>query len=353
MPALDDDARREVGDIELPETRTHSFRAMASQVTFLVVDPHPGVAAAFEHAEAVVREVERTCSRFDAASDLVRANTAPHQWHEVPARLAHALAEAGRAHEETSGLFDPRVLDTLLAWGSGETMPTSDGPLVRAVGLAPSGELAGSPTSAFSEPWQPRVARHGSTYHVHLGGTPVDLGGIGKGLAVRWAAAALAAAGRGSMIDAGGDLAFSGVAPDGGAWRVGVEDPFGGAEPVLVLAISHGGCATSSIRRHHWTVAGRQVHHLVDPRTGLPGGRGLAAVTVADPDPARSEVWSKALFLTGGAGIGTRADELGLAAAWVGIDGRVGVSAAMEPLTIWRRPAPRSRSTDAGRETGA
>jgi len=31
---------------------------------------------------------------------------------------------------------------------------------------------------------------------------------------------------------------------------------------------------------------GRRVHHLLDPRTGEPGGDGLVAVTVAAPDPA-------------------------------------------------------------------
>ena len=35
------------------------------------------------------------------------------------------------------------------------------------------------------------------------------------------------------------------------------------------------------------------------PRTGEPGGHGLVAVTVAHPDPAWAEVWSKTLFLAG------------------------------------------------------
>ena len=335
-----------------PATRTHSFRAMASQVTLHVVDPGPVVDRAFAEAEAVFREVERTCSRFDPDSDLVRVNARPDGWHEVPPRLADALTEAVRAHEETAGLFDPRVLETLLAWGSKDSLPDADSPRVRAVGLGRRC-FGGESRSPLSGTWRPRIEREGDRYRVTLGGVPVDLGGIGKGLAVRWAAAALAAAGRGSLVDAGGDLAFSGAAPDGGAWRVGVEDPFGGEAPVLVLVLRDGACATSSIRRHRWTWADQQVHHLVDPRTNQPGGRGLAAVTVADPDPARSEVWSKALFLTGAESIAARADDLGLAAAWVGLDGREGVSAAMEPLTIWRRPAPRDRKGEAGREAEA
>jgi len=60
-------------------------------------------------------------------------------------------------------------------------------------------------------------------------------------------------------------------------------------------------------------------------------------VTVAAPDPARSEVLSKSLFLGGATGLRARADQLDLAVAWVELDGTVGTSAAMDPLVIWRR----------------
>ena len=63
------------------------------------------------------------------------------------------------------------------------------------------------------------------------------------------------------------------------------------------------------------------LHHLIDPRTGEPGGDGLAAVTVAGPDPAWAEVWSKALFVEGARSIAAAARSRGLAAWWVGGDG--------------------------------
>jgi thiamine biosynthesis lipoprotein len=174
-------------------------------------------------------------------------------------------------------------------------------------------------------------------------GSPVDLGGIGKGLALRWAAAALdrclaTAPGRtlGYLVDAGGDIVASGT-PDGTApWLVAIEDPAGGTEPVAVVAIrGRGGIATSSIRRLRWEHDGRTVHHLIDPRTGEPGGDGLAAVTVAGPDPAWAEVWSKALFLEGAAGIAATARARGIAAWWVTSDGRLEMTAAARVRTAW------------------
>jgi len=79
------------------------------------------------------------------------------------------------------------------------------------------------------------------------------------------------------------------------------------------------------------------VHHLVDPRTGRPGGEGLAAVTVVGPDPAWAEIQSKALFLAGAEDVRARAEALGLAAAWVAQDGVVGTTAELDTCVIWRR----------------
>ncbi|WP_024286580.1 FAD:protein FMN transferase [Cellulomonas sp. KRMCY2] len=313
---------------------SRSLRAMASPVTLSVVDPGPQAQDCLDRAEQIVREVERTCSRFDPTSALSRANDEPDRWHTVPATLAAAVQEAGRAHRESRGLFDPRILDVLLRWGYDRSLPFESGSVDRD-GLADA--AGGAVRAGSADPWQPEVVQDGHEWLLHLGGRPIDLGGIGKGLAVRWAAAALDGAGRGHLVDAGGDCALSGAGPDGGSWRVGVEDPAGGPDPVLVLEVTDTGCATSSTRLRHWRAGGERVHHLVDPRTRRPGGAGLAAVTVLDPDPAWAEVLSKCLFLAGAAEIRDQATDLGLAAAWVGLDGTVGTTTAMERSVTWRR----------------
>ncbi|HWS57345.1 MAG TPA: FAD:protein FMN transferase [Actinotalea sp.] len=323
-----------------PAQLERTFRSMASQVRLSVVRPGPGAERQLDRAEAAIRGVERQCSRFDPTSALSRANAAPDAWHDVPVVLADAVLEAARAHRETRGAFDPRVLAVLLEWGYDRSLPFG-------TDLALPTTIPAGPTAAAHDPagpavlplapWRPQVVEGGDGRLLHLGGLPIDLGGIGKGLAVRWAARALTGAGAGVLVDAGGDQHLSGCGPDGPVWRVGVEDPAGGTEPVLVLDVTDTGCATSSTRLRRWRAGGVPVHHLVDPRTGRPGGEGLAAVTVLDPDPAWSEVWSKVLFLAGAATVHHRAERLGLAAAWVTEDGTLGTSSAMDPRVIWRR----------------
>ena len=319
---------------------TRTFRSMASDIELRVVDPRPGADEALDRAVEAIRAVATHLTRFEETSALSRANRAPQAWHRVPAELTEAVAAAELAYRTTGGLFDPRVLDVLLGWGYDRTFAEVIASPSDPAGLCAGGSEAATPTaSAASQagPWQPAVlpAARGLGL-LHLGGVAIDLGGIGKGLAVRRAATELAGAGASVLVDAGGDEWLGGPGPDGDGWKVGVEDPHGGDSPVLVLRVEDQGCATSSTRRRRWTAGGRPVHHLVDPRTGTPGGAGLAAVTVLHTDPAWAEVWSKTLFLAGAAEIAAQAHVRDLAAAWVHEDGRVQVSAAMEPHVLWR-----------------
>ena len=309
-----------------------TFTSMASDIEIRVVDPAPGAQEALDRAVAEIDAIATHLTRFDPESALSRANRAPGAWHEVPPVLADAISAAHAAHRVTQGLFDPRVGGTLAAWGYDKTFDRiqaeSKGSTSWDIEIHRTRRGAPAPRAT----WEPTVT--GTV--VHLGGIPIDLGGIGKGLAVRHAAAALADAGRSVLVDAGGDEWLAGPGPDGGGWKVGVEDPLGRDEYVLVLAVTDLGVATSSIARQRWTVRGVPVHHLVDPRTHTPGGAGLAAVTVLHPDPAWAEVWSKTLYLTGAAEIAASAASLDLAAAWVTVDGEVGTSAAIRPFVLWQ-----------------
>lgn len=302
-------------------------RAMATEVTVHGVGASAPTVAAAARALELFGDVETACTRFDARSPLMRVNAVPDRWHDVPAVLFRALGEAYRAHQRTKGRFDPRVFQDLVGLGYDRSLDFAHGPVETPRGGNGSRRPLG--------PWRPRF-RGGPRPRVHVGARPVDLGGIGKGLALRWAAGRLREEAEEFLIDAGGDIACRGGGPEGDGWRVAVEDPRGGSRPVAVVALRDGACATSSIRLRRWRCGGRSAHHLVDPRTGRPGGAGLLAVTVVAPDPAEAEVSTKALFLAGRDEVGAEASRLGLAALWVGSDGRVGETARFGEHVVWR-----------------
>ncbi len=302
----------------------------------------PTTAEAARAALAVFNEVERSCTRFDPASALMRANAAPRQFHRVPPECLAAIRLAHSAYQATGGLFDPRVLNDLVRLGYDRSLRFSEG-AVQTSNVPHRRSRLGA--------WRPRF-RAGE---VSIGEHPIDLGGIGKGLAVRLAGGLLLGKGIASfLIEAGGDCLCEGEAPRGGPWMIGVEDPAAQQSPVAVLAISGYACATSSIRVRQWTAGGRAVHHLIDPRTGLPGGGPIAAVTVVERDPAWTEVWSKSLLLAGPTDMVALAERRSIAALWVRRDGGLGASRAMERFIRWRADAPaRSEAGSAGGDGGA
>lgn len=303
--------------------------AMATAVTVRAV-PRNGQTTELERAVdaalAVFHRVDATCTRFDPASPLMRANASPTDWHALPDTTYDAIREAHRAYQRTSGSFDPRVLDDLVRLGYATSMRAG----VPAQVDAPEAATGRGPLPD----WRPGF--RDAENMVRLGDRAVDLGGIGKGLAVRWAAQVLSPFTSRYLVEAGGDCYCGGEAPDGGGWRVGIEDPHGGQLPVAVLHLINRAAATSSVRVRQWYAGDEQVHHLVDPRTGRPGGEGLLAVTVVDRDPADAEVWSKTLFLQGRDRIAAAAEYNGLAALWIDAEGRITESARMKRYVIWR-----------------
>jgi len=258
-------------------------------------------------------------------------------------RLRTMLAAVHRAGRLTGGRFDASVLadlERLGEHGARLDVATSEhgaDPVSEPDAPVSSGHAAASPDDRVIRLVPEGTLRAG---FVRVPARPVDSGGIGKGLALRWAAAAALEAlpiGAGLLLEAGGDIVSAGIAPAGG-WRVGIEDPAGGpgAEPLAVVAVERGAVATSSVRVRNWIGQdGRRVHHLLDPRSRQPARTGLIAVTVAGVDPAWSEVWTKALFLVGRDAIGEEARARGLAAWWVDDAGRLGMTPEARLCSTW------------------
>lgn len=301
---------------------------MHSPISLHLPGLDPSVALAIARAvEADFEASEQAMSRFRPTAELVYLNGHLGEWTEVSPKLYTALATSLRACRRTGGLFDPRILRQLEAYGY--------------AGASSGGSAVAQKAGTTWLERQPRLRRVRTM-------TALDLGGIGKGLGVRWGAAIARHVSGNFLLNAGGDLVALGCGPEGHGWQVGVEDPRNPKDMIAALHLPSGGAVcTSSVARRRWQHDGHTVHHLIDPRTGRPGGQGLLSVTVIGQEPAWSEIWSKALFLQGGDAIAEASRNL--AALWVTDDGQVRHSDPAAPFVFWRarrRRQPEERATE-------
>ena len=105
---------------------------------------------------------------------------------------------------------------------------------------------------------------------------------------------------RDALVNAGGDLAASGVSADGDAWCVGVRDPNDRDALCDTLMLKDQAVATSGDYETARQLGGQAVHHILDPRTAAPRETraGTHSLTIVADDCLTADAAATALFGT-------------------------------------------------------
>lgn len=201
-------------------------------------------------------DIDRAASRFRGDSDITRINQAGGQAVAVSDLCIRALTVALEVAAATDGIVDPTVGASMEALGYdrdfAEVRAGAAGPVVAAAGWR-----------SVDVDVQHRTVRVPAGVHL-------DLGATAKALVADDAAERVGAAvGCGVLVNIGGDMAVAGSPPAGG-WEVRVTDDHASPAdaPGQTIRIARGGLATSSTTVRRWKRGDRDVHHIVDPRTG-------------------------------------------------------------------------------------
>ena len=295
-----------------------SWRALGTLVHLVVTEPSC-LPAARNLLEADLAAVDLACSRFRADSEIC-ALQGGTKGQQVSPLLAEAIAVALRAAELTDGDVDPTVGAAMSAIGYDR-----DFEQIHAAGRQAAGRPA-TPLTVRRVPGWRQVRLEGQTLTMPKG-VQLDLGATAKAWAADRSAARIARqAGCGVLVSLGGDIAVAGRAPEGG-WRIRVQDVTGAPDetpegPYALIAIRDGGLATSSTRARRWQRGGDVLHHILDPRTGLPAEPVWRTVSVAAGTCADANAASTAAVIRGRAALGWLA-RLGLPARLVDATGVV------------------------------
>lgn len=243
--------------------------------------------AAIDAAMEELRRVERTMTRFTITSDVGRANVdAARGPVRVGAETALVIGEALRWAEATSGAFDPAIGGAVALWDVTHRHAPPPSPQVE--------RLAGRTL------WhQVEVgARSGDDVVLfHDPDARIDLGAIAKGYGVDRAIDALRGHGvEHAIVDVGGDLYALGTAPDGEAWRIGIQDPDDVRGIIGEVDVADAAVATSGTYVQFFRYRGRRYHHLLDPVTAAPRATSVRSLTIRADSCMHADVAATALF---------------------------------------------------------
>lgn len=246
-----------------PELLERSWSALGTTATVLVDDPDQAQATE-RIVAAELMAIDRACSRFRSDSELRMVQAHAGRPVRVSTLLFEALEVACSVAERTHGAVDPTVGNAIAALGYDRDLA----------------EVQRRPRPSPPLPPPPALGRVAGYQHVQLNrrertvriprGVQLDLGSSAKALAADRAAAHVAhELGTGVLVSIGGDVAVAGPPPAGG-WAVGIAER--SATPAdevdQVVAICHGGLASSSPSARAWVSGDRPVHHIIDPRSG-------------------------------------------------------------------------------------
>jgi thiamine biosynthesis lipoprotein len=296
--------------------------------------------------------LDEQASRFRDDSEISVVHRTPGEVHILSEGLAEAIAVALAAARWTGGLVDPTVGGALESLGYDR-----DFAAIRHGGAMPAA-LARVPG------WR-SVRLDGRCLRL-AAGTRLDLGATAKGLGSDRAASAAVAAitGGGVLVSLGGDIAVAGEAPTGG-WPVLVADEqvpvsadpgsgragqVPGPSPGQVVRLAAGALATSSVVCRQWRRGDRVLHHIVDPRTGLPAAGPWRTVSVAAANCAEANAASTAAIVAGDRAVAWLAGQ-GLPARLVACDGSVRFVAGWPEADGGLVEAPQGRRMPAGGRT--
>jgi thiamine biosynthesis lipoprotein len=270
------------------------FQALGTYGELLIDGRPDALGTAVRILQHELAAIDLACSRFRDDSELMAVNAAAGREVPVSALFAEAVRTALTAADQTGGDVDPTLGRALVAAGYDadfEALP-ADGP--EAVPAPP-------PPDA----WR-RVELDEAAGTVTIpAGTALDLGATAKALVVDRAATAISAAtGAGVLVNVGGDIAAAGAVPPAG-WPVRLTDDTarehvgtpGREGPVIRL--HGGGLATSSTAVRRWRRAGRDHHHVLDPRTGRPAEPVWRTVTVTAASCVDANTASTAAIVRG------------------------------------------------------
>jgi thiamine biosynthesis lipoprotein len=263
------------------------FKAMGCHMLAAIEYPPARAGKLLNRVPVWFEDWEDALSRFRPESALTRLNQASGEAVKVSETLWDVFMAAQQAYKDSGGLVTPMVLGALVEAGYKNSFDV----------------LSRNQVIALREKFMIRpfddIERWPESHMLRLPeGEQIDFGGVAKGWAAHQAMLRLKSYGP-VLINAGGDIAISGLGAEAQPWLVGIDDPFRPGHSLGTIKLGRCGVATSGRDYRRWMQNGAWKHHIIDPRTAEPAETDVVSATVIAPTVLEAEMAAKVLLILG------------------------------------------------------
>ncbi len=290
-----------------------SFDALGTEIDLqIVVKREDAESARLDLLEAQKKydAFTKIFSRFDEQSELSKLNAELNVFNDVSGEIFEIAEHCLRFNEQTSGIFDPRIIDTLEDVGYANDFKRGNFTVIK----------KSTEKDRLTHLREDLKIRDGKV----MFNARMDFSGIAKGFITDKISEFLSERGwKNFLVDSGGDMHFAGKNQMREDWKIDIE---GISSEKMTLSLSEMAVATSGISRRKWEVNGEKFHHLINPKNREQFLFDLKTVTVIADSTEKADVWAKTLFLLGKSeGISLAKKKL-IPAVFLGYDGGAWIS---------------------------
>lgn len=234
---------------------------------------------------------ESLLSRTKENSDIYNINHANGKEANVSTETYQLIKEALQYHELSNGLIDPTiaVISDLWAFTSNTPKVPDAQKIDTALSLVDASQIT--------------LTESTNSYTIQLAdpSMKLDLGFIAKGyIADKLKEYLMSQNVKSALIDLGGNLLTIGKKPDGTAFNIGIQKPFGVMnEPIITLSVNNSSVVTSGVYERYFEENGIKYHHLLNANTGYPENNNLLSVTILSQSSMEGDALSTTCYLLG------------------------------------------------------
>jgi FAD:protein FMN transferase len=237
-----------------------------------------------------IKEIEGLMTINAPGGDINRLNEAAGKGEVVLNSETLAILETAKRYAALSGgSFDVTVGPLVKAWGVFTDHPR----------IPPQDEIDRLLKLVDYRTLTIDIAK--SSARLEKPGQIVDLGGIAKGYAGDEAIKIYKRHNiKSAYINLGGNVVVLGNKPDGGPWRIGIQNPRAANGLYIgVVKVTDKSVVTSGDYERYFEKDNIRYHHILDTKTGYPADSGLISSTIITDVSMDADALSTATFVLG------------------------------------------------------